>query len=250
MRFSHTLTAVLLTFGLAHNALADQIHAAVAANFTSPFKALAASFEQTSGHTVIASFGATGKFYSQITQGAPFDIFFAADRKTPEKLVTEGHAVNDSLYTYAFGKLVLWSPDPAKVDAEGKVLEKGEFAHLAIANPKTAPYGAAAEQALGKMGLADTLKGKIAQGESITQAYQFAVTGNAELAFIAFSQLKDSGSAQGSHWLVPADLYDPIEQAAVVLKKAEGSAAVKAFVEFMRGDEAKKVIESYGYTVE
>jgi len=257
MQIRHTLSAVLLALGLAQAATADEIHAAVAANFTSPFKALAAKFEQSSGHTVTASFGATGKFYTQIVQGAPFDVFYAADRKTPEKLVKENQAVADSLYSYAFGKLVLWSKDPAKIDAAGKVLETGAFTHLAIANPKTAPYGAAAEQTLTKMGLMDAVKDKIVQGESITQAYQFAATGNAELAFIAYSQLKE-GALPGSQWLVPANLYSPIEQSAVILKKADASAALstsnseatQAFVTFMRGDDAKAVIESYGYTVQ
>jgi molybdate transport system substrate-binding protein len=258
MRMGRTIGVVLLVFGLGHNLAADEIHAAVAANITSPFKVLAEKFEQSSGHKVIATFSSTGKFYAQIINGAPFDVFYAADLTHPEKLVAAGHALEDSLYTYALGKLVLWSPDPNQVDAKGLVLKKAGVSHIALPNPKTAPYGVAAEQTLAKMKLLDKLRPKLVQAETLTQVHQLALTGKAQLAFLALSQLKEGGAAQGSHWVVPADFHAPIAQGAVILKKTDASAAlstsnseaVKAFVEFMRGPEAAAVIQEYGYQVE
>ena len=249
MRFSTSrLFAALgmsLVVGMAH---ADEVQVAVAANFTAPIKDIAAAFEKDTGHKLVASFGPTGGFYSQIKNGAPFEVFFSADDATPAKLVEEGDAVKESRFTYAIGKLVLWSPKANYVDAKGDVLKKNAFEHLSIANPKTAPYGAAAVHVLEKLKLFDAVKPKLVEGSNITQAHQFVATGNAELGFVALSQVyKDGKLTEGSSWLVPSNLYDPIRQDAVILTKGKDSAAAKALVQYMKGPKAAAVIKSYGY---
>lgn len=236
------------SFAMAGNALADQVQVAVAANFTAPMQAIASAFEKDTGHSVQASYGATGQFYAQISNGAPFDVFLSADDSTPAKLEQEGLSVKGSRFTYAIGTLVLWSPKQGFVDDQGAVLKKGEFKHLSIANPKAAPYGLAATQTLAKLGLSDSLKSKIVEGQNITQALQFVSTGNAELGFVALSQVYKNGKiTSGSAWVVPETMYEPIRQDALILKKGEANPAAKALVEYLRGPKAAEIIKAYGY---
>ncbi|ANI16351.1 molybdate ABC transporter substrate-binding protein [Pseudomonas citronellolis] len=243
-RLSLALAACLAT----HAALADEVQVAVAANFTAPIQAIAKDFEKDTGHKLVASFGATGQFYAQIKNGAPFEVFLAADDSTPAKLEQEKAVVPGSRLTYAIGKLALWSPKDGYVDAKGEVLKQGGFQHLSIANPKTAPYGLAATQVLDKLGLKDKLAGRIVEGQNIGQAYQFVSSGNAELGFVALSQIyKDGKVTAGSAWIVPADLYEPIRQDAVILEKGKDNAAAKALVDYLKGPKAAAVIKAYGY---
>nr|WP_225839549.1 molybdate ABC transporter substrate-binding protein [Pseudomonas sp. MM211] len=233
---------------MAGNALADQVQVAVAANFTAPMQAIASEFEKDTGHSVQASYGATGQFYAQISNGAPFEVFLSADDSTPAKLEKEGQSVDGSRFTYAIGKLVLWSPKAGVVDDQGAVLEKGDFKHLSIANPKAAPYGLAATQTLAKLGLSEALKGKIVEGQNITQALQFVSTGNAELGFVALSQVyKDGQITSGSAWVVPETMYESIRQDALILKKGASNPAAKALVDYLKGPKAAEIIKAYGY---
>ena len=227
---------------------ADEVQVAVAANFTAPIQAIASEFEKDTGHKLIAAYGATGQFYTQIKNGAPFEVFLAADDSTPEKLEKEGDIVPGSRFTYAIGTLALWSAKDGYVDDTGKVLEKNQFKHLSIANPKAAPYGLAATQVLAKLGLTDKVKDKIVEGQNITQAYQFVSTGNAELGFVALSQIfKDGKVSHGSAWIIPETMHDPIKQDAVILKKGENNPAAKALTEYLKGPKAEAIIKSYGY---
>ena len=240
-----TLTAAL---ALSAAAQAEVVQIAVAANFTAPARALAEIFARTTVHEAKLSFGATGAFYTQIKNGAPFEVFLSADDTTPQKLESEGATVKGSRFTYAVGTLALWSAKEGYVDAKGEVLKKNEFKHLSIANPKAAPYGLAATQVLAREGLTDKVKDKLVEGQNITQAYQFVSTGNAELGFVALSQIyKDGKVTSGSAWIVPASLHDPIKQDAVILNKGKDSAAAKALVEYLKGPKAAAVIKSYGY---
>lgn len=226
-------------------AFAGQALVAVAANFTAPVQEIGKAFTAKTGHTVEYSFGATGKLYTQIAQGAPFDAFFAADDGTPAKAEKEGYGVPGSTFTYAVGKLVLWSKTPGLVDDKGAVLKTGTFAKVAIANPKTAPYGAAAVETLTKLGLLDAVKPKLVEGNNISQTHQFAASGAAELGFVALSQvILDS---TGSRWVVPQTLYAPIFQDVVLLKKGAANPAATAFLDFMKGPEALSVLKKYGY---
>ena len=229
---------------------ADEVQVAVAANFTAPMQKIAAEFEKDTGHKALLVFGATGKLYAQIKNGAPFQVVLAADDKTPAKLEAEGDTVSGSRFTYAIGTLVLWSAKPGFVDDQGEVLKKGAFKHLAIANPKTAPYGAAAVATLTQMGLLDALQPKLVTGENISQAYQFVVTENAELGFIALSQVMADGQmTNGSAWVVPSNLHDPIRQDAAILAKGRNQPAARALVEYLKGDKAAAIIKSYGYAL-
>lgn len=228
--------------------LADEVQVAVAANFTVPMQKIAADFEKESGHTVQLSFGATGKFYAQIKNGAPFEILLAADDTTPEKLEKEGAGIANSRFTYAIGKLVLWSAKPGYVDDKGEVLKKGEFAHLSIANPKLAPYGKAAIETLTSLKLLDAIEPKFVQGENIAQTHQFIATGNAELGFVALSQvMKDGKISEGSAWIVPPSLHQPIRQDAVLLTNGKDKPAAAALLKYLGSDKARVVIESFGY---
>ncbi len=232
----------------AHPAIAGEVNAAVAANFAAPMEKIVADFQKETGHTVKVSLGSSGKFYSQIKEGAPFDVFLSADEKNPKLLEDEGLAVKDTRFVYAVGKLVLWSVQAGYVDAKGSVLRKGDYKKLAYADPKLAPYGLAAKEVLEKLGAWDSVQGKLVTGESIGQAYQFAATGNAELAFIALSQItKDGKVAEGSCWLVPSDLYSSIRQSAVLLSTAKDKAAAEALLKYLRSSKAKAVIRSFGY---
>ncbi|EPZ17336.1 hypothetical protein M622_00795 [Thauera terpenica 58Eu] len=231
--------------GLTH---AAEVHIAVAANFTAPINEIAAAFEKASGHKVIAAFGPTGGLYTQIKHGAPFEVFLAADDSTPARLETEGEILAGSRFTYAIGKLVLWSASAGYVDAQGEVLRRNEFNHLSIGNPKTAPYGLAATQVLARLGLSEAVKPKLVEGTNITQAYQFVATGNAELGFVALSQVfKDGQISGGSAWIVPEDMYEPIRQDAVILNKGKDNPAAAALVDYLKGPKAAAVIKSYGY---
>jgi molybdate transport system substrate-binding protein len=242
-------TASLLALALFPAAvLADEVQVAVAANFTAPLQQIAPGFEQATGHKIVPAFGATGKFYAQIRNGAPFEILLAADDETPTKLVKENAAVAGSQFTYAKGKLVLWSAKEAIVDAKGEVLKKAGFDHLALANPKLAPYGAAAVEAMKALGVYDTLSPKFVTAENIGQTYQFVKSGNALLGFIALSQVtKENKITAGSAWVVPANLYQPIKQDAVMLEKGKSKPAAEALMKYLQGDQAKAVIKSYGY---
>ena len=239
------LLAALLLAALP--ARAEDISVAVAANFTAPMKLIASAFEKDSGHRVVASFGATGKFYAQIKNGAPFEVLLAADEATPARLVQENAAVAGTSFTYAVGKLVLWSAKPALVDTAGAVLKTGSFAHLAMADPKLAPYGAAALETLKAMGVYASVQPKIVTAENITQAYQFVHSGNAELGFVALSQVQPDD--KGSVWLVPANLYAPIRQDAVLLQSGKGRPAALALMQFLKGDKARAIIRSFGYAL-
>ncbi len=221
---------------------------AVAANFTAPMQKIAQAFEQDTGHKAVLSFGATGSFYAQIKNGAPFDVLLAADDDTPLKIEKEGLSVVGSRFTYATGQLVLWSKQAGLVDDKGEVLRSGKFQKLAIANPKLAPYGLAATETLTQLGLLSELQPKIVMGESIGQTYQFLVTENAQLGFVALSQVFADGKiTQGSAWVVPAKLHNPIQQDAVLLNSGKSNPAAAALLTYLKSDKARAIIKSYGY---
>ncbi|HKQ30295.1 MAG TPA: molybdate ABC transporter substrate-binding protein [Burkholderiales bacterium] len=230
-------------------AQSEEIAAAVAANFTAAMQWLVPEFERASGHKVVTSFGATGKLYAQIKNGAPFDVFLCADDETPRRLETEGDGVTGTRYTYAIGRLALWSPKPNAVDERGDVLKTGDFTHIAIANPKTAPYGAAAEQVMRKLGVWEKLTPKLVQGENIAQTFQFVHSGNAQLGFVALAQVRAlSATDRGSQWLVPETMHESLRQDAILLRRAADKPAARAFLDFLRSASARKRIEELGYT--
>lgn len=231
----------------AASALAAETKVAVAANFTEPAKEIAAKFEAKTGDKVVLSFGSSGQFYTQIANGAPYEVFLSADSERPTKAEAEGLAVAGSRFTYATGRLVLWSKTPGLVDAKGAVLAKGGFEKLSIADPKAAPYGLAAVETLTKLKLYDTLKPKIVTGSSITQAFQYVQTGAAEVGFVALSQVINEQG--GSRWLVPTADHTPIDQQAVLLKTGADSATAKAFLAYLKSKDAKAIIKRYGYEV-
>jgi len=227
---------------------ADEITVAVAANFTAPMKQIAADFAKDTGHRATLSFGSTGQFYAQIKNGAPFDVFLSADDTTPSRLAAENAAVGNSQFTYAIGKLVLWSSKPGFVDAAGDVLKKGGFERIAIADPKLAPYGAAAVQTLRALGLYEALQPRFVTGTNINQTHQFVASGNAPLGFVALSQVtRDGAIPQGSGWIVPANLHEPIKQDAIVLERARNNPAAEALMKYLRSEKARAVIRAYGY---
>jgi molybdate transport system substrate-binding protein len=225
-------------------AAAAEINVAVAANFTEAAKEIVAAFERKSGNKVVLSFGSSGQFYTQITQDAPFQVFLSADQERPEKAVADGYAVAGSRFTYAVGKLVLWSRDANLVKGES-TLTQGNFSKIAIANPTAAPYGAAAIETMKALNVYDRLQSKIVQGNNIAQTFQFIDTGNAELGFVALSQIIERNA--GSRWVVSGNLYSPIKQDAVLLKKAANVDAAKAFLEFLKGPEAAAIEAKFGY---
>ena len=235
--------------GVASSVHADEISVAVAANFTAPMQQIAATFEKETGHKVQAAYGATGKFYAQIKNGAPFEVLLSADDETPARLIKENAAQAGSQFTYAIGKLVLWSAKSAIVDGAGAVLKNGGFDHLAIANPKLAPYGAAAVEVMKGLGVYESIQPKIVTGESIAQTHQFISTGNALLGFVALSQILKDGKMDGSAWIVPAKLHAPIRQDAVILEKGKAKPAAVALMQYLKSDKAKAVIQSFGYAM-
>ncbi len=242
-----SLAGALLVLA-SHVTKADEVNVAVAANFSGPMRLIAADFERATGHKAVIAHGTVGKFYSQIKAGAPFELLVSADEDTPARLEAEGLALPETRFTYAIGKLVLWSTKPGLVDEKGEVLKRGEFLHLAIANPKVAVYGAAAMTVLEKLGLQAQVASKLVTGENITQAHQFVATGNADLGFVALSQIyKDGHYAEGSHWRVPESLYPPLRQDAVILTRGKDSTAARSLLAWLRSDAAKKVIRAHGY---
>ncbi len=248
MKPTPSLVFPLATLLFSSLAPADEIPVAVAANFTAPMKAITAAFEKASGHSIVAAYGSTGQLYAQIKNGAPFELFLAADAQTPAKLVAEGAAVAETLFTYAKGKLVLWSAQPNVVDDQGKVLNHGSFDHIALANPKLAPYGAAAVETMQSLDLYTTLAPKCVTAENIGQSFQFVKSGNALLGFMALSQVMKEGQiSEGSYWIVPPHHYTPIQQDAVLLAKGRDRPAAAAFMAYLKGDQARAVILSYGY---
>ncbi len=246
----YRLPSVLLAVAclLPAAARAGEVQVAVAANFAGALARIAERFTADTGHTLKVSSGSTGKFYTQIVSGAPFEVLFAADDETPARLAKEGHAVTGSGFTYAIGKLVLWSARDGYVDDQGTVLKQGGFAHLAIANPRVAPYGAAGIEVLKALGLTEAVTSKLVTAESIAQAFQFVATGNAELGFVALSQVAAPGKpAGGSYWLVPPSMYTEIRQDVVLLKPGEGNRAAAALLDYLRSPPARDVIRSFGY---
>lgn len=239
----------LLAISLPGPASANEVLVAVAANFAGPLAEIAKGYTAATGHVVKQSAGATGKFYSQITAGgAPFEVLLAADDETPAKLIKDGHGVAGSAYTYAIGQLVLWSSQPGLVDDQGAVLGSAKVSRIAIANPKTAPYGAAAMEVIKARGLAEALAPRIVTGESIAQAYQFVASGNAEIGFVALSQVAVPGKpVTGSLWRVPQNLYGEIRQDVVLLKSGEKNPAARALLDYLKSPAARAVIDAYGY---
>lgn len=230
--------------------LADDVQVAVAANFTAPIEEIGRAFNKATGHQLKVSTGASGKFYAQIKNGAPFQVFLSADEEKPALLEKDGLAVQGSRFTYAIGKLVLWSADPAVVDTKGQILMKSQFNKLAIANPKTAPYGEAAMETLGALKIKSLLEPKLVMGENIGQTYQFVATGNAEIGFVALSQVtRENKITSGSAWVVPEKLYSPIKQDAVLLVNGKDSPAARLLMTFLRSEYTLNVIKSYGYGV-
>jgi molybdate transport system substrate-binding protein len=230
---------------------ANDVQVAVAANFAAPFQRIAAEFEKETKHHAVVVTGATGVLYAQIRNGGPFEVLLAADTATPKKLESEGLAVRGSRFTYAVGKLVLWSAKPEFVDPGGEVLRNGHFRHLAIANPQLAPYGAAAVEVIDALGLSAALGPKLLTGESIAQAAQFVATGNAELGFVALSQVAVPGQpVTGSYWAVPQRLYSPIRQDATLLQRGAGNAAALALLAYLKSAKAGDLIRAYGYNLE
>jgi len=246
----HLLRSLALVVGLAGGApsFAAEVSVAVAANFTAPMQKIAQVFEQETGHKAVLAFGSTGNFYAQIKNGAPFQILLAADDETPARIEKEGLGVAKSRFTYATGKLVLWSKQAGLVDGKGDVLRSGKFERIAIANPKLAPYGLAALETLNKLGLLQGLQPKFVQGENITQTYQFIATENAPLGFVALSQVFAEGRLkEGSAWIVPSNLHKPIQQDAVLLNGGQDNPAAAALLSFLRSDKVKGIIRSFGY---
>ncbi|HEV2530133.1 molybdate ABC transporter substrate-binding protein [Phenylobacterium sp.] len=237
----------LLFASLAAPAMAEDTQVAVAANFTEPAKEIAAAFTAATGHKAILSFGASGQFYTQMAHGAPYEVFLSADADRPKKAEQDGLGVPGTRFTYAIGRLVLFSKTPGLVDAAGAVLKTGRFNKLAIADPAAAPYGVAAVQTMRRLGVYDAVKPKMVMGSSLTQAYQFTATGAAELGFVALSQvINDPG---GSRWLVPATDHAPIDQQAILLFTGAKNPAAKAFLAFLKGPQAIAIIKRYGYEV-
>ncbi len=242
------LTAILLVT-LAHTTThAAEAQVAVAANFAEPIKAIAAVLEKTTGHTLKISIGASGAIYTQIRNGAPFDVCLSADQQRPELLENDGLAQPGTRFTYATGQLVLWSVKAGRVDAKGEVLKAADLGKVAYANPKTAPYGAAAVQVIGRLGLGAALAPKLVQGESIGQTFGFVKTGNADVGFVAMSQVLLGGRLkEGSMWAVPPALHDPIRQDAVILKRGANNEAAQALIKLLQSPNIKELIRSYGY---
>ncbi|MBW8305489.1 MAG: molybdate ABC transporter substrate-binding protein [Thiobacillus sp.] len=243
-----TLLPLFILALAARGVFAAEVQVAVAANFSAPMQRIAADFEHATGHQAKLAFGSTGKFYAQIRHGAPFDVLLAADDETPAKLEKEEMAVAGSRFTYSIGRLALWSAKPGYVDDKGDVLKQGAFKHLAIASPKLAPYGAAAVETLNRLGLQAALQPKFVQGENIAQTFQFVSTGNAELGFVALSQVIEGGKLKrGSAWVVPPNLHAPIRQDAVVLARGRDNPAALALMKYLKQDQARAIIKAYGY---
>lgn len=243
------LAALLLGMGLGLAARAGEVSVAVAANFAAPMQKIAARFAQDTGHQAVLAIGSTGRFHAQIRHGAPFEVLLSADATTPARLEAEGLAVPGSRFTYAVGRLVLWSARPGVVDAQGTVLRQPGITRLALADPRLAPYGAAAVETLTRLGLIDRLRPHLVQGESIGQAHQFVASGNAPMGFVALSQVQADGRlAGGSVWVVPADLHSPLRQEAVLLQRGRHNPAAQALLSYLRSPAAREIIRAHGYS--
>lgn len=245
--FKSVVAGVALTLA-AGAAVAGDVHVAVAANFTAPAKDLAPIFQARTGHRLVLSFGSTGMFYGQIKNGADYDVLLAADAKTPKKSITEGYGDGSTVFTYAVGKLVMWSSDAGKIKDGEALLKSGDFNKCAVANPKLAPYGLAAYEAMTKIGVLDQVKPKFVEGDNIGKTFNFVKTGNADIGFVALSQVFKGGKIKsGSGWIIPEAYYGKIKQDAILLKNGKNAEAAKAFLEFLKGEEAAKVKAAYGY---
>lgn len=246
MRKSFVLTLLFVAY--ATSLRAEQALVAVAANFSAPMQQIALAFQKDTGHQLRLSFGATGGIYAQIKNGGPFDVFLSADQLTPQKIEAEGLGVPQTRFTYATGQLVLWSKQDGLVDDKGQVLRSKNIQRIALANPKLAPYGAAALEAMTQLGLLDELKPKLVQGDNIAQTYQFVSTQNAQIGFVALSQVFADGKiTSGSGWVLPSSLYKPILQDAILLKNGKDNSAAKALMLYIKGDKAKEMIKRFGY---
>ena len=242
------ITITALTLIVSTLTSAAEVKVAVAANFAQTLKEISTVFEKDTGHKLAITQGSTGKLYAQISQGAPFEVFLSADDETPEKLITEGKAITGTRFTYAIGRLALWSPKPDLVDEGGQVLKTDKFRFLAIANARVAPYGRAAVQVMQKLGVLASIEPRVVQGESITQTFQFVSTGNAQLGFVALSQINENGKIKsGSAWIVPENMHEQLRQDAVLLNPGKDSAAATSFLNFLKSDKAKKIIAAHGY---
>ncbi len=231
-------------------ARAAEVSVAVAANFTAPLQKIAAAFEKATGHRAILAFGSTGAFQAQIRNGGPFQLLLAADRIVPAQLEADGYGVPGTRFTYAIGRLVLWSRNPTLVDDRGEVLRSGRFERIAIANPKLAPYGTAAIEVLARMGVLEAVHSRIVHGENITQTWQFVASGNAQIGFVALSQVKRDGRlVEGSAWIVPDRLHEPMRQDALLLKPGRDNPAARALLKYLRGEAARAVILDFGYAL-
>lgn len=249
MRKSFVWTFLFVAY--ATNLRAEEALVAIAANFSAPMQQIAASFQKDTGHQLRMSYGATGGFYAQIKNGGPFDVFLSADQITPQKLEAEGLGVALTRFNYATGQLVVWSKQDGLVDDKGQVLRNKNIQRVAMANPKLAPYGVAAWETMTALGLLEELKPKIVQGDSIAQTYQFVSTQNAQVGFVALSQVFANGQlTSGSGWIVPPHLYKPIRQDVILLKNGKDNLAAKAFLIYLKGEKAKAVMKSYGYLTE
>ncbi len=247
--FLRWITALLLCL-LAPLAVADEATIAVAANFAPAMKELQKRFEQSTTHTLLISYGSSGSLYTQIKNGAPFQVFLSADAERPAKLESDGFIVPGSRMTYAVGCLALWSSRPAFVDPRGAILKQKNFRKLAIADPGTAPYGVAARETLIHLKLWEVLQPKLVRGMDIGQACQFVATGNADLGFVAYSQILAQGMPKGSWWLVPKEYYQPIRQQAVLLAGGENHPAARAFLQFLGSRQSRDLIKPCGYDME
>ncbi len=249
MRKSFVWTFLFVAY--ATNLRAEEALVAVAANFSAPMQQIAASFRKDTGHQLRMSFGATGGIYAQIKNGGPFDVFLSADQITPQKLEAEGLGVTSTRFNYATGQLVLWSKQDGLVDDKGQVLRGKNIQRIALANPKLAPYGVAAWETVTALGLLEELKPKMVQGDNIAQTYQFVSTQNAQVGFVALSQVYANGQlTSGSAWIVPPHLYKPIRQDVILLKTGKDNSAAKALLIYLKGEKAKAVMKSYGYLTE
>ncbi len=238
----------LLCLLVSASSWAAEVKVAVAANFAAPMKEIAAAFEAQTGHKLVLTPGASGKFYAQITNGAPFDVFLSADDETPERLQKVGKVVPGSRFTYAIGRLILWSPKENAVTDGIDTLKKANFRFLAIANSRVAPYGMAAVQTMQKIGVLTRLESKVVQGENIAQTHQFVTSGNADLGFVALSQVWQNGKlSSGSGWIVPESYHDQLRQDAVLLEAGQNSDAAKALMSFLKSDKAREIMVSFGY---
>jgi molybdate transport system substrate-binding protein len=244
----HTAALAVMVAVFSTNSWSSEIIVAVAANFTKPLEDIAKIYQQDTGNTIKISSASTGKLYTQITNGAPFDVMLSADTKTPGKLVAEHYAQADSQFTYAQGRLALWSAKEGVVDQNGKVLTSGTYQHVAMCDPKLAPYGQAALETMTHLKVLPALKPKLVQGENITQAYQFVSSGNAEIGFVALSQIyKDGKVTAGSAWIVPSSYYKPIEQDAVLLTASKDKKSAAAFLSYLKSTKTKALMQRYGY---